>query len=162
MPLQKGRGDSKTFPALQRCRVYGFYVVFPFVCCLPVKCSSTRYMIAWYGLESCCYMLGWLADSRQPLVFMVCARNQRWKAGIPQIRVGSMHGSRISKTTMLLSSLYRWIIFFQGVKRDVVYLGWPIAPSYMRPNAGGMGWGVGGLRGLNQWVVLCSWSPNKL
>ncbi len=40
---------------------------------------------------------------------------------------------------------------------DVVYLGWPIAPSYMSPNAGG-----GGLRGLSQWVQLCTWSPNKL
>ncbi len=28
-----------------------------------------------------------------------------------------------------------------GSQRDVVYLGWPIAPSYMSPNA--EGWGVG-------------------
>ncbi len=98
----KKRGETpRISQLLQRCRAYGFYVVFPFVCCLLVKWASTRYKIAWYGLESCCYMLGWLADSRQPLVFMVCARNQRWKAGIPQIRVGSMHGIRISKTTML-------------------------------------------------------------
>jgi hypothetical protein len=27
----------------------------------------------------------------------------------------------------------------QGSQRDVVYLGWPIAPSYMSPNAGGWG-----------------------
>ncbi len=45
--------------------------------------------------------------------------------------------------------------FHQGVtKRDVVYLGWPIAPSNMSQNAGG--------RGLSQWVQLCTWSPNKL
>ncbi len=27
----------------------------------------------------------------------------------------------------------------RGLQKDVVYLGWPIAPSYMRPNAGGGG-----------------------
>jgi hypothetical protein len=52
----------------------------------------------------------------------------------------------------------------RGFQRDVVYLCWPIAPSYTSPNAGG--W-VGGLRGLSQWVQLCTsrhvtWSPNKL
>ncbi len=42
----------------------------------------------------------------------------------------------------------------------VVYLGWPITPSYMSPNAGGRG---RELRGLSQWVQLCTWSPkNKL
>ncbi len=40
----------------------------------------------------------------------------------------------------------------------VVYLGWPIAPLYMSPNAGG----GGKLRGLTQWVQLYKWSPNKL
>ncbi len=29
----------------------------------------------------------------------------------------------------------------RGLQRDVVYLGWPIAPSYMSPNAGGRGGG---------------------
>ncbi len=38
--------------------------------------------------------------------------------------------------------------------RDVVYLGWPIAPSYMSPNAGG----GGSLRGLSQLVQLCTLS----
>jgi hypothetical protein len=37
------------------------------------------------------------------------------------------------------------------LQRDVVYLGWPVAPSYLSPNAGA---GVGGLRGLSQWVKL--------
>ncbi len=45
----------------------------------------------------------------------------------------------------------------RGSLRDVVYLGWPIAPSHMSPNAGG-----GGLRGLSQCVQLCTWSANKL
>ncbi len=43
-----------------------------------------------------------------------------------------------------------------GHKEMLSILGWPIAPSYMSPNAG---WG---LRGLSQWVQLWRWSPNKL
>ncbi len=39
------------------------------------------------------------------------------------------------------------------LQRDVVYLGWPIATSYMIPNAGVRG---GELRGLSQWVQLCT------
>jgi hypothetical protein len=41
--------------------------------------------------------------------------------------------------------------------RDVVYLGWSKAPSYMSPNAGLGGWEE--LRGLSQWAQLCTWSP---
>ncbi len=37
-----------------------------------------------------------------------------------------------------------------GVRCKVVYLGWPIAPSYMSPNARG----GGELLGLSQWVQL--------
>ncbi len=45
---------------------------------------------------------------------------------------------------------------WRGVRtRDVVYLGWPMAPSYMSLNAGGGG-------GLSQWVQLYTWIPNKL
>jgi hypothetical protein len=44
----------------------------------------------------------------------------------------------------------------RGLQRDVVYLGWPIAPSYMSPNAGVEG---RELRGLSQWVQLCTCSP---
>ncbi len=52
-----------------------------------------------------------------------------------------------------------FILLYRGSKRDdVVYLGWPKAPSYMSPNAGG----GGGLRGLSQWIQLCTWSLNKL
>ncbi len=46
----------------------------------------------------------------------------------------------------------------RGSQRDVVHLGWPIAPSYMSPNAGD----GGRLRGLSQRVQLCTLSPNKL
>ncbi len=34
-------------------------------------------------------------------------------------------------------------LYFRGSKREFVYLGWPIAPSYMSPNAGGGGGGCG-------------------
>ncbi len=45
----------------------------------------------------------------------------------------------------------------RGSQRNVVYLGWPIAPSYVSSNAGG-----GELRGLRHWVQLYTWSPTKL
>ncbi len=40
-----------------------------------------------------------------------------------------------------------WLLKPRGYKR---YLGWPMAPSYMRPNSGGEGGGVS----LSQWVRL--------
>ncbi len=34
----------------------------------------------------------------------------------------------------------RWVtLYTRGLQRDVIYLGWPIASSYMSPNAGGGG-----------------------
>jgi hypothetical protein len=47
-----------------------------------------------------------------------------------------------------------WIkpLFKSGLQRDVVYLCWLIAPSYTSPKAGG----GGELRGLSQWVQLCT------
>ncbi len=48
----------------------------------------------------------------------------------------------------------------RGSHSDHVYLGWPVSPSYMSPNAGG--WGERGLRGLSLWVQLYTRSPNKL
>ncbi len=38
----------------------------------------------------------------------------------------------------------------RGLQRDVVYIGWPIAPSYMSPKAGE----GGELWGLSEWVQL--------
>ncbi len=43
----------------------------------------------------------------------------------------------------------------RGLQRYVVYHGWPIAPSYMSPDAGG----GGELRGLSQWVHSCTQEP---
>jgi hypothetical protein len=41
---------------------------------------------------------------------------------------------------------FYYMYIYQGVRqRDVVYLGWQIAPSYKSPYAGGGGW-----RGLSQ------------
>ncbi len=47
----------------------------------------------------------------------------------------------------------------RGSQRDVVYIGWLIAPSYMSPIAGGYG-GLRGLR-LSQWVQLCTCSQES-
>ncbi len=57
-------------------------------------------------------------------------------------------------TEDLAASVEVWLclVTSRGLQRDVVYIGWPIAPSYMSPNAEG-GWQ---LRGLSQWVQLCS------
>ncbi len=54
-----------------------------------------------------------------------------------------------------------WNKIVRGSQRDVANLGWPIAPSYMSPNTEIRG-GGGGVRGLRQWVQLCTWSPKKL
>ncbi len=55
-----------------------------------------------------------------------------------------------------LQTLWLWpansslvCIAIRGLQRDVVYLGWPIAPSYMSPNVGG----GGEFRGLSQFWV---------
>jgi hypothetical protein len=47
---------------------------------------------------------------------------------------------------LVLSVIRMW--GSRGLQGDVVYLGWPIAPSYTSPNAG--------LRGLSQWAQLCT------
>jgi hypothetical protein len=49
----------------------------------------------------------------------------------------------------------------RGSIRNVVYLGWAFTNSILiyEPKCGGRG---RGLRGLSQWVQLCTRSPNKL
>ncbi len=46
-----------------------------------------------------------------------------------------------SKFTLLYFSGHVWRLWFvfRGLQRDVVYLGWPIAPRYMSPNVEGVG-----------------------
>ncbi len=48
-------------------------------------------------------------------------------------RINSLLNVVIKKVTVLFTSLIR------GLHIDVVYLGWPIAPSYMSSNSGGGG-----------------------
>ncbi len=65
---------------------------------------------------------------------------------LPPVSIFNMSGWHFSDpvTACLLNVPVR------GAQRDVVYLGWPIAPSYMSSNAGG------GMRGLSQWLQLCT------
>ncbi len=96
---------------------------------------------------------------------------------------GSRFGSKWAKMTHKTRKKWKYVLFWsagchllqaggfscslevlhggQGSQRDVAYLGWPIAPSYMSHNAGGGG-GEGRMRGLSQWVQLCIWSLNRL
>jgi hypothetical protein len=71
-----------------------------------------------------------------------------------------VHSAKRTKILILISSCIwqlQFLVGYQysmcnvssGLQRDVVYLGWPIAPSYMSPNAGG-----GELQGLSQWEQL--------
>jgi hypothetical protein len=68
-----------------------------------------------------------------------------------------------------INSLCRWKIQMsekknsaspntRGSQRGVVYLGWPISPSYMSPNVGG--W-FAGCQPMST-AVHATWSPNKL
>jgi hypothetical protein len=51
-------------------------------------------------------------------------------------------------------------VYTRGLQRDVVYLGWPLAPSYMSPNAGE---GLGGVAGVSANEYSCTHrSPKKL
>ncbi len=60
--------------------------------------------------------------------------------------------TKLSLKSRNLSLYCIWMSQSGGSQRDVVYLGWPIAPSYMSPNAG-----VGvELRGLSQKLRLCT------
>jgi hypothetical protein len=65
--------------------------------------------------------------------------------------------SLIKRKMFLIATLPYWEpdtsihVWYAGrLQRDVVYLGWPLAPSYMRPKAGK----GAELRGLSQWVQL--------
>ncbi len=65
--------------------------------------------------------------------------------------LGNPEISEVPCTVYSLPGRVHSVTSQQGVsKRDVVYLGWPIAPSYMSPNA----WGKGELRCLGQCVQL--------
>ncbi len=67
-------------------------------------------------------------------------------------------GSRRWKQS--ITQLFKENIGILGLQRDVVFLGWPLAPSYTSPTVGGGGsCGFSAneyneLRGLSQWVHL--------
>ncbi len=66
---------------------------------------------------------------------------------------------RKSKGWAALTRIPKWIVGPRRLPRDDLYLGWPIAPSYMSPNAG-----VGGSCGVsaNEYRTAVHRSPNKL
>ncbi len=92
-----------------------------------------------YNCGGCCTVNKWY----------ICRRI--WCSGIPQPLI-----FQASIFTVLYCSLDSLLLFFfagkylkQGeLQRDVVYLGWPIARSYMSTKVG-EGWKLGG---LSQWV----------
>ena len=97
---------------------------------LTVQCTSTLWSL---------YSGSWLSFHLQPHGLEHCGEHRH---------KDDIHASHQGQV---------WHLLIQRVtKRDVVYLIWPIAPSYMSPNAGREG------RGLSQWVQLCTRSPNKL
>ncbi len=62
---------------------------------------------------------------------------------------GHCHWHKVA--TILTSDLLysNCTVHFRGLQRDVVYLGWPIASSYMSPNAGS-GTGVAGFQPMRR------------
>jgi hypothetical protein len=52
------------------------------------------------------------------------------------------------------------MVLDRGLLRDFVYLGFPIAPSYMSPNAGGGGRVKGGLS-ANEYRYSCTQETKK-
>ncbi len=92
---------------------------------------------------------------------MVDLRWSRWVLSVEMLlaSISIVRHQIISLLYCLLYSLmlHRWLKMMCCIqwvtKSHGVYLGWPIAPSYMSPNAG---------EGGCQWVQLCTGSPNKL
>ncbi len=108
--------------------------------------------------EHWCWQLGghlWFVCCRE-----IAIRNHQlwtWRpCSRPQNSTCSRGGHSCAFTSFLFLRTPRQKGFFvewwpvvRALHRDVVYLGWPLAPSYMSPNAGG-----GELRGLSQWEQL--------
>ncbi len=79
----------------------------------------------------------------------ICSEGDREGHDIPRCGIENASGpDRIQENNHILNECS----YSRGLKRDVVYLCWPIAPSSTSLNAGG----VGELRGLSQWVQLCT------
>ncbi len=94
------------------------------------------------------------------LFFLFHAHKFSWKSTF--LKILSLHVTFSTQMTNSRNNQFMENILtnhaIRGLQRDVVYLGWPIAPSYMSPNAGGgKEW-----PGFSQRVQLYTWSPNKL
>ncbi len=113
----------------------------------------------WAWLATCAPSLQYSASVSR--VSLACP--SWWKAGGPnkttakksgRLRFYSLYASRHFRGKTWGRILYHYMVYTagtgtvysRGLQRDVVHLGWPKAPSYMSPNAGG----VGELRGLSQ------------
>jgi hypothetical protein len=83
-------------------------------------------------------------------------RNSLSCSAVPKFLWLSSLWQKLFTASPPLSHPHLWWVRHRGSKRDVIYLGWPIASSYMNPNARGGGEGCG-----CQWEQLCT-SPNKL
>ncbi len=70
------------------------------------------------------------AHTLHMLVKLNCREGGHLRSGPGQRTSGFAHVSKMTEETRLCFCPLR------GLQRDVVYLGWPIAPSYMSPNAG--------------------------
>ncbi len=65
------------------------------------------------------------------------------------------YGDSIKGVHIWKGSCLSWFVVLRGLQRDVVYLGWPIPPSYISPNARG----EGELRGLAANEYSCTQEP---
>ncbi len=75
--------------------------------------------------------------------------NWGWGHAIPRKGIHKWNFRCSAGALRIRFSLWKGILAIRGLQRDVVYLGWPIEPSYMSPNAG-----EGGVAWLSQWVQL--------
>ncbi len=79
-----------------------------------------------------------------------------------QLRTGHLQIDHVAISCLYLAAdhMHICIAGIRGLQRNVVYLGWPIAPSYMSPNAGEWRGGCG-VSALSTAVPVHR-SPNKL
>ncbi len=99
------------------------------------------------------WLCEWSADGR--------LKGFRECVGVDTINLLAHKRANWSTTVCTVHCTYHSLKLYKpttrGLQRDVVYLGWPMAPSYMyEPKCGGSG----ELRGLSQWVQLYT-GPNS-
>ena len=102
--------------------LFVIFLCLQFSLCKSFKAKSSKFLIFWIKFL--------FVGSFHVYLFIYLDKEAVWARAVPGCRYDRERGSQ----------------------RDVVYLGWPIASTYMSPNAGG--WGGEGARGLSQWVHL--------